>query len=100
MTADAGADGRAMLALQATVKDLGARLVQLETARAVLESAGPSPEESKVNALFNPDQGQLSEADRAAMRKRLMDRTIAAARANAEKHRRLAADREAGKDIS
>lgn len=39
MTADAGADGRAMTSLQATVKDLGARLVALETARAVLEGS-------------------------------------------------------------
>ena len=40
MSADAGADGRAMAALQAKVSDLGARLVQLE---------------AKVDALENPE---------------------------------------------
>lgn len=100
MTADTGADHRAMLALQATVKDLSARLVALETARDALEeSTGPSPVRKCEDANFqNPDMP--SEADRAAMVKRLRDKTNQAARDNAEYHRKRAADREAGRDVS
>ena len=87
MSADAGADHRAMLALQATVKDLSARLVMLEsrvhtcedaleTARAVLESAGPSPKSSL------DDPNMPSEADKIAMRERLRARTLEGIKAN------------------
>ena len=76
MSADAGADIRAMLTLQATVKALGAALVMLESRVDALESAGPSPKSSL------DDPNMPSEADKIAMRERLRARTLEGIKAN------------------
>ena len=76
--ADHGETDRAILTLQATVKDLSARLVQLEARvdalglRVVaLESAGPSSE----SAWQYPDDGcTMTEQEKVAMRERLRKR--------------------------
>ena len=77
MSADAGQDGRDMLALVAVVKDVSARLVMAEARLDAFENpeAGPSPEVDR-------DQYRLSGAERDAMRERLRAGTLEGIEAN------------------
>ena len=79
MSADAGADQRAMAALQATVKDLSARLVQLEVKVARLSepaldraARGLAEMADKIDAA-NPDRVPGNSVEQLEARKRLTD---------------------------
>lgn len=79
MSADAGADHRTMLALQATVKDLSARLVQLEAKVAGLSepalnraARGLAEFQDRIDAE-TPGKVPAYESDKLESRKRLTD---------------------------